>query len=162
MSDTARRAFLVVSLMCMFALITSCASMESPKVMLTGVEQAGMTSEGLEFILIVDVRNPNDFGAQLGDLEYEVHVDGYEMARGFRSDVVTVPPNGSVEVDVPFTLEWKGARRILANFFDGEDHEWKIDGSLEVRKGVMKKTFTFTDKGSFGALFSEEVDTFGT
>lgn len=137
--------------------LSSCGRLESPDVVLSGVDSGRATSDGMEFVLTVEVGNPNDFSADLGDFDYEVRVDERKVGEGSRRDVVTVPAGKTVEVGVPFTLAWKGARDILTSFFDGSDHEWELEGSLEVSKGALRKTFRFTETGTFSALFREDT-----
>ena len=74
-----------LSMIGFLVLSTSCSNIEPPKVMLTGVEIEGLSVDGLEITLLADVRNPNDFGATIGKLDYRVFVDGVRTGRSFCS-----------------------------------------------------------------------------
>jgi LEA14-like dessication related protein len=143
--------------LCSIAL-ASCASIEPPKVMLTGVEVEGLSVEGLELTLLADVRNPNDFGATIGGLDYKVFVDGTRLAEGLLSSDVEVEAGESVEVGIPFTLTWEGVGEAIEKALDGREHDWKLKGSATLRKGVLARTFRFDESGSFTSPNKEDVE----
>jgi LEA14-like dessication related protein len=149
------RALAVAGLL---VLLVSCSSIEPPKVVLTGVEVEGLSVDGLELKLLADVKNPNDFGATIGSLDYRVFVDGTRLAEGRLSDDVEVEAGESVEVGIPFTLTWEGVGEAVEKALDGRDHDWKLKGSARVRKGVLAKTFRFDEGGSFKSPNKEDVE----
>jgi len=142
----------------LLALLVSCSSIQPPKVMLTGLEIEGLSVDGLELVLLADVRNPNDFGATIGSLDYKVFVDGTRLAEGLLSDDVEVDAGESVEVGIPFTLTWEGVGEAIEKALDGRDHDWKLRGSATLRKGVLSKTFRFDESGSFKSPNKEDVE----
>jgi len=139
-------------------LLVSCSSIEPPKVMLTGVEVDGLSVEGLELTLLAEVRNPNDFGATIGTLDYEAFVDGTRLAKGLLSRDVEVEAGESVEIGIPFTLTWEGVGEAIEKALDGREHDWKLKGSATLRKGVLSKTFRFDESGSFRSPDKEDVE----
>jgi LEA14-like dessication related protein len=142
-----------------FVLVSiSCSSIEPPKVVLTGVEVEGLSVEGLELTLLADVKNPNDFGATIGKLDYHVFVDGTRLAQGILSDDVEVDAGETVEVAIPFTLTWEGVGEAIEKALDGREHDWKLKGSATIRKGVLAKTFRFDEGGSFRSPEKDDVD----
>jgi LEA14-like dessication related protein len=148
---------LSAAVLCVLA-VASCSSIEPPKVMLTGVEVQGLSVEGLELKLLADVRNPNDFGATIGSLDYRVSVDGTRLAEGFLSDDVEIEAGETVEVRIPFTLTWEGVGEAIEKALDGREHDWKLRGSATLRKGVLSKTFRFDESGSFRSPNKEDVE----
>lgn len=137
---------------------TSCSSIEPPKVTLTGVEIEGLSVDGLELTLLVDVTNPNDFGATIGKLDYKVFIDGTRLAEGLLSDDVEVEAEESVEVGIPFTLTWEGVGDALEKALDGREHDWKLKGTATLRKGILAKTFRFDESGSFRSPKKEDIE----
>jgi LEA14-like dessication related protein len=135
--------------MAALALLASCASIESPKLVLEGVDCRGVSVEGLEFDLHLAVENPNDFGVEASELEYNVYVDGEGIAHGVRSDRVEVPASGSVDVSIPLTLEWAGVAEAFDDLKSGGTHEWKLEGRVTLHKGMYGRTFTFVEAGDF-------------
>lgn len=148
----------IVAVVGLLVLSTSCADIQAPKVMLTGVEIEGMSVEGLELTLRADVRNPNDFGATIDKLDYKVSVDGTRLAEGLLSDDVEVGAGEGVEVGIPFTLTWEGVGDAIEKALDGKEHDWKLRGSARLKKGVVAKTFTFDESGSFRSPKAEDVE----
>ncbi len=139
-------------------LLTSCASVDPPKVMIKNVEIDGLSFDGVELVLNVEVRNPNGFGANVGRLEYEVEIDGAEMANGRMAEEVFVPAGGSAEVAVPFTVTWEGIGKGVDRYLDGAEHNWKLSGSVRVSNGALAKTFDFSEEGRFQSPDADEVE----
>lgn len=150
------RAAAVVALLA--SSLASCAGVEEPVVTLTGVDFRGVSNEGLEFRLLADVENPNGFGADISELEYQVYLDDVRVASGLQTDVVPVGANSAVEVAIPFTLVWEGAERGLEKVLDGERHEWKLKGSVRLSKGALARTFGFSEGGSFDAPRATDIE----
>lgn len=158
MISTGRRLMVAAALAACVVLGTSCSSIESPTVTLTGVDFDGISAEGIEFTLLADVTNVNDFGASLGRVEYRILVDGSEIAEGVRTENVEIGAAGTAEVGIPFTLTWEGVKKGLKEFLDGEEHEWKLGGSATVSKGALSKTFKFSEVGHFRGPSEKDVD----
>jgi LEA14-like dessication related protein len=147
-----------IAAMALLVLTTSCADIEPPKVILTGLEIEGMSVDGLELVLLTDVRNPNDFGATIDKLSYKVSVDGTRLAEGLLSDDVDVGAGEVVEVGIPFTLTWEGVGDAVEKALDGKEHDWKLKGSATLKKGIVAKTFRFDEGGSFQSPEAEDVE----
>jgi LEA14-like dessication related protein len=138
--------------------LTSCSQIEEPVVTMTGVDFNGISTEGLSFDLLVDVQNPNGFGADISGLEYEVRIDGIEVAAGKQLEAVTVPAGATVEVGVPFTIVWSGMDKGLKKLLDGKRHEWNLNGSVRLNKGALSRTFPFSEKGEFDAPNADDIE----
>lgn len=138
--------------------LASCGSFQEPVVTLTGADFHGLSTEGLEFSLIVDVENPNGFGADISGLTYKVLIDGTEVAAGVQDNPVGVAAEETVEVAIPFTLVWSGVNKGLTKLLDGEEHDWKLKGSVRLNKGPVSKTFKFSEDGNFESPNIEDVE----
>ena len=146
----------VLLLMCFLA-VTSCSRIEEPVVTMTGVNFRGISTEGLSFRLLVDVENPNGFGADIGELEYRILLDNVEVATGLQKDTVAVPAESTVEVAMPFTIVWGGINKGLKKLLDGEEHEWRLKGSVRLSKGAMSRVFRFSENGTFDAPRANDI-----
>lgn len=136
--------------LCAFA-VSSCSQVEEPKMTIEDVHFKGISTEGLEFMLTVEVANPNTFGAVIDYVEYSVDVDHREVARGRQIKDVKVPAGATVDVEVPFAVRWDGFKDALSNMFDGEEHDWGFEGQVRLKKGGLTRTFSFEERGSFEA-----------
>jgi len=153
------RAVLAPALLltCLLA-VTSCSQIEEPAVTMTGVDFRGISTEGLAFNLLVDVENPNAFGADISDLEYRVLLDNAEVATGLQKDTIVVPAESVVEVGIPFIIVWGGMDKSLNKLVDGEEHEWRLKGSVRLSKGVMSRVFRFSENGTFDASKANDIE----
>ena len=148
---------LVPLLICLLA-VTSCSEIEQPVVTMTGVDVHGLSTEGVALNLIVDVENPNSFGADIGELKYRVLLDNTEVATGLQENKVAVPADSTVEVKIPFTIVWSGMDRGLSKLLDGEEHEWRLKGSVKLSKGALSRTFNFSEGGRFDAPKGSDIE----
>ena len=144
-------------LMCLLA-VTSCSQIEEPAVTMTGVDFRGISTEGLAFNLLVDVENPNAFGADISDLEYRILLDNAEVATGLQKDTIVVPAESVVEVGIPFIIVWSGIDEGLKKLLDGEEHEWRLKGSVRLSKGAMSRVFRFSENGTFDAPEANDIE----
>jgi LEA14-like dessication related protein len=143
--------------MCLLAL-TSCSEVEEPVVTMTGVNVHGISTEGLELHLLVDVENPNGFGADISELEYRVFLDNIKVAEGVQKDAVAVPAESTVEVEIPFTIVWSGVDKGLKRLLDGEEHDWRVGGSVRLNKGAISRVFKFSESGTYDAPKADDIE----
>lgn len=139
-------------------LLSSCGSVERPKITLEGVDVEGVSVDGLELVLHAKIRNPNEFEAVVSEFEYSVKVDGVRLAEGRQAKDVRIPGEGSVEVDIPSTLKWKGTKNVLESISMHGSHDWEIKGKLRVRKGPLGRNFSFKESGTFEGAVDIDVD----
>jgi LEA14-like dessication related protein len=153
------RAAGAAALLMMFVLAaTSCSQVEEPVVTMTGVDLRGLSTEGLALNLIVDVENPNGFGADIGQLEYQVFLDNTKIATGLQENDVSIPAESTVEVKIPFTVVWSGMDTGISKLLDGKEHEWRLKGSVRLSKGALSRTFRFSEGGRFDAPKASDIE----
>lgn len=158
MTRVIRTATTAMALMLCLLLATSCSDIMEPVVTMTGVDVKGISMEGIAMNLLLDVENPNAFGANIGDLDYTVMLDNTEVASGMRSNLVAVPAAGTVEVAVPFSIRWSGVDQGIKKLLDGKEHEWHLKGSVKLSKGALSKSFRFSEKGTFDAPRAGDIE----
>jgi LEA14-like dessication related protein len=147
-----------MALLALALVLASCSGIEEPNVVMTGVDIKGISTDGIELDLLVEVENPNDFGADIGDLTYNIYLDGLKVATGLQEEAVSVPAGSTVEVGVPFTIVWKGLDKGLRKLLDGEEHDWRIKGRVELSKGPLSKSFSFSETGEFTAPKASDIE----
>jgi LEA14-like dessication related protein len=126
--------------------------------MLEGMDVEGVSSEGLELLLNLKIKNPNPFNATVTDFEYTVEVDGIEVATGGQAREVLVPSEGTVDVEIPSRLAWSGTKDVLESLTVQGKHDWEIHGNLRLKKGILSRKFEFDESGSFEGSLDVELD----
>jgi LEA14-like dessication related protein len=144
---------------CVLAL-TSCSSLISPEVTLTGVDVTGISTDGLEMKLLLDVMNPNPVGATASALEYHILVDNIELAEGRQHEAVEIEAGATSAIEIPFTLKWSGMADQLKGLTDGRKHEWALRGNATLAHGPLSKMFTFSERGDFTTSADIDLDLF--
>ena len=153
-----RRSRAIAALVLCLFVAASCSDIQEPVVTMTGVDVHGLSTEGLALNLVVDVENPNGFGADIGELEYRVLLDNTEVATGLQEDNVSVPAEGTVEVKIPFTIVWSGMDKGLKRLLDGEEHEWRVKGRVRLSKAGLSRVFKFSEGGRFDAPKASDIE----
>jgi len=152
-----RRSLLTAAVIAALAVcLTSCTSIQQPEIRLESVDLVGVSTDGMRLRLLTVIENPNDFGADITGLAYRIYGDDVELASGNQTDLIQIPAGGTVEVDVPFVLTWSSGKTILEGILDGEEHDWKLEGSVDVRKGVVRTTFAFSESGNINSPDSSQ------
>ena len=64
---------------------------------------------------------------------------------------IRIPAGETVNIGVPFVLDWSGGKMILEGILDGDEHDWKLEGNVDVSKGMLRKTFAFSESGSINS-----------
>jgi LEA14-like dessication related protein len=146
------------ALLLLLQVLTSCSGIEEPEVTITGVDVHGISTNGLALQLLVDVENPNSFGADISRLEYRVFLDDIRVAEGLQEESVPVPAESTVEVKIPFDILWDGMEKGLKKLLDGEEHDWRLEGNVRLRKGAMSRAFSFSEKGSYKAPRAHDIE----
>lgn len=154
----ARGATLLTVLLAAGLALVSCTEIQEPVVTMTGVDFHGISTDGLAFDLLVDVRNPNDFGADISGLEYRILLDDIEVATGTQEDSIGVPADSTVEVDIPFTIVWGGMEKGLKKLLDGKEHDWRLKGKVRLNKGPVSRVFRFSEGGRYKAPEADNIE----
>lgn len=158
MIGSSRGRVVVVALIAVAVTLASCSDVQEPVVTMTGLDFNGISTEGLSFDLLLDVQNPNTFGASISRLEYEIQLDGVEVATGKQVDAIEVEAGQTVEVGIPFIVVWGGVDKGLKKLLDGQEHEWRLRGSVRLNKGPVSRLFSFSESGDFDAPDADDIE----
>lgn len=84
-----------------------------PQLALSDVSVVGASLSALDLALLIRVDNPNDFSLEFAKLDYDVKVDGVELARGTYHQKIALPPESHVTVKLPLRIQTNQALAIV-------------------------------------------------
>ena len=139
----AKRLLLMMSL-----LLAACAPrFERPNLTVIGIEMQGGNFFQQNFLVKLQVQNPNDRALPVSGLHAELNVRGERIASGVSNKAFVVPPMGQSEFDVTVTANMAVALLQLANqHSDSIDYE--VTGSANLDLPFMHD-LPFRQTGSF-------------
>lgn len=105
--------------------VTGCAylreaigfELRRPQLALTDVSVEGASLSALDLALVIRVDNPNDFTLEFAKLDYDVKVDGAELARGTYNQKITLPAEAHILVKLPLRIQTNQALAIVTKVF---------------------------------------------
>lgn len=149
MNNLVKRALLVV-----FVLIagSSCSSLRPdlkvPRLALVGI---GMTSADIfnqQFLVRVNVQNPNDRELPIEGLDYELFLEGDGFAEGKLDKAFVVPANGDIDFDMTVKTNFvSGIGRLLSRLNGRQQVNYTVEGKLLTDIRFLKK-IPFRETGS--------------
>lgn len=130
------RSLMALLLSAMFA---GCASqgpsLESPEVLLQGVELQKLSFSGQSVLLHFDVNNPNRVPLPVKSVRYKVFLENQQFASGETAGRFTIPARGNGEFSITVELDlMKSAASLLPLLNAGSRRplEYALHGSLAV------------------------------
>ncbi len=120
-------------------LLTACApALHKPEVSLAGIELVGIGLAEQQFVLKLQIRNPNALDLPVERLQFDIEVEGRHFAHGATTAPVTVPATGEAALEImavsrlsnlnkPLREAWKDGRTQLA---------YRLIGDAELGNGI--------------------------
>ena len=114
--------------------LCGCASLaglvEKPKVTLHSVEVTSASFEGLSANFAFDVDNPNPIGVDLSRLDYQLTIDGHQLAEGHGNQTLSVPSNGHGTMVLPVSVRFVELGQAVASMMTKQTVPYTIKATL--------------------------------
>jgi len=135
MSLTRRSTTLLIALLC----LAGCASLRPVQIVppeISVVNLVPMSATLFEQRLRVDLRiqNPNDFNLNLAGLDFQLAVNGSELARVLSNEAVMVPHLGESIVSVAVTTTALAWMRQLRTFATTQEMNYALTGHIHLSR----------------------------
>ena len=139
---------------------TGCASMHTllkgmgfkdPSIVCRQVEVSHVSLSGVTLEFLFDVTNPNSAGFTIAELDYVLMVNDVEAARGREERRIRIEANGSSEVRLPYTVEYKNLVSTALSFVQPQGLSYQLDIRFGLRTpvGVLPISVQKKDSISF-------------
>jgi len=130
-----RPTTLVIALLC----LAGCASLRPLQIVppeISVVNIVPMSATLFEQRLRVDLRlqNPNDFNLNLAGLDFQLAVNGSELARGLSNEAVVVPHLGESIISVAITTTALAWMRQLRTFATTQEMNYVLTGNIHLSR----------------------------
>ena len=130
-------------------LLPSCLSLflEKPTFTLKEIEIKRISFQEIDFLLGIEVQNPNSFDLKLRALEYTVYLSGQEVGKGRLEKEISIVKSASTFVPVPLQTNLKNLGNPLAFILAGKDLVYKIEGVAIIKASMGSTTVPFSKSG---------------
>jgi LEA14-like dessication related protein len=146
-------------LLCAFALFLSGCSMlrpdlQVPRLSLVSVAMTSADIFNQQFVVKVNVENPNDRELPITGIDYKLFLEGDSFAEGVSKKPFTVPAQGDIDFDLTVRTNFvSGAGRLLSRLNGREQVNYVVEGKVLTDISMLKKIpFQETGTVNFKAL----------
>jgi len=146
-------------LLCAVALFLSACSalrpdLQVPRLSLVSVAMTSADIFNQQFVVKVNVENPNDRELPITGIDYKLFLEGDSFAEGVSKKPFTVPAQGDIDFDLTVRTNFvSGAGRLLSRLNGREQVNYVVEGKVLTDISMLKKIpFQETGTVNFKAL----------
>ena len=143
---------LIGVVVCALALcLTACSSTPKLAVPKLALVQVAMTSPDIfnqQFMVRVNVQNPNDRELPITSIDYKLFLEGDSFSEGVSNKPFTVPAKGDADFDMIVTTHFVSSTGRLVSRLNGRDQvQYVVEGKLLTEISGLKK-IPFQESGT--------------
>ncbi len=130
-------------------LLTGCANLPlqtiSPEVSLADFKLSKLGLLEQTYLLRLHLKNPNPFSLPINSVDYQLHINDQEFAKGVSNQAVTIPASGEEFLDIKVASNFM---RLFEKWGDwknliGQPFKYRLEGNLGVIDGGPKLPFEY-------------------
>jgi LEA14-like dessication related protein len=142
----------LVLLVAMVMSVSSCSALrpelKAPRLALMSVAMVSADIFNQQFLIRVNVENPNDRELPITGLDYKLFLEGDSFAKGVLNKPFTVPANGETDFDMTVRTNFvSGIGRLLSRLNGRTQVNYTVEGKLLTDIRFLKK-IPFQETGS--------------
>ncbi|MDY6944581.1 MAG: LEA type 2 family protein [Pseudomonadota bacterium] len=142
----------LVLLIAMALCVSSCSALrpdlKAPRLALISVAMMSADIFNQQFLIRVNIENPNDRELPITGLDYKLFLEGDSFAKGMLNRPFTVPANGETDFDMTVRTNFvSGIGRLLSRLNGRTQVNYTVEGTLLTEIRFLKK-IPFQETGS--------------
>jgi LEA14-like dessication related protein len=133
------------AVLCALALVLSACSalrpdLQVPRLSLVSVAMTSADIFNQQFVVKVNVENPNDRELPITGIDYKLFLEGDSFAEGVSEKPFTVPAQGDIDFDLTVRTNFvSGAARLLSRLNGREQVNYVVEGKVLTDISMLKK-----------------------
>jgi LEA14-like dessication related protein len=133
------------AVLCAFAVCLSACSalrpdLQVPRLSLVSVAMTSADIFNQQFVVKVNVENPNDRALPITGIDYKLFLEGDSFAEGLTEKPFTVPAQGDIDFDLTVRTNFvSGAARLLSRLNGREQVNYVVEGKVLTDISMLKK-----------------------
>jgi LEA14-like dessication related protein len=114
--------------------------LEVPRLTLVSVAMTSADIFNQQFLVKVNVQNPNDRELPVTGIDYKLFLEGDSFAEGVSEKPFTVPAQGDIDFDMTVRTNFvSGAGRLLSRLNGRDQVNYVVEGKVLTDIGILKK-----------------------
>ena len=141
------------AVLCAFAVyLSACAALrpdlQVPRLSLVSVAMTSADIFNQQFVVKVNVENPNDRELPITGIDYKLFLEGDSFAEGVSKKPFTVPAQGDIDFDLTVRTNFvSGAGRLLSRLNGRDQVNYVVEGKVLTDIGMLRK-IPFQESGT--------------
>ena len=133
------------AIVCAFAVcLTACSAFRPelavPRLTLVSVAMTSADIFNQQFVVRVNVQNPNDRELPVTGIDYKLFLEGDAFAEGVSNKPFTVPAQGDTDFDMTVRTNFvSGAARLMSRLNGREQVQYVVEGKVLTDISMLKK-----------------------
>jgi LEA14-like dessication related protein len=131
--------------------LSACAfapKLEKPRLNLVSVQMTSADMFNQQFIVRMNVQNPNDRDLPVNGIDYKIFLEGDSFAEGTSNVPFVIPAMGEKEFDLPVRTNFiSSLGRLLSRMNGKREVRYQIEGTVMTKIGMFHKV-PFSESGS--------------
>ncbi|MGH8241006.1 MAG: LEA type 2 family protein [Steroidobacteraceae bacterium] len=124
--------------------LTACSALRPdlavPRLTLVSVAMTSADIFNQQFVVRVNVQNPNDRELPVTGIDYKLFLEGDAFAEGVSNKPFTVPAQGDTDFDMSVRTHFvSGAARLMSRLNGREQVQYVVEGKLLTDISMLKK-----------------------
>jgi LEA14-like dessication related protein len=133
-------AVLFAFALCLAACSALRPDLQIPQLSLVSVAMTSADIFNQQFVVKVNVENPNDRELPITGIDYKLFLEGDSFAEGVSNKPFTVPAKGDIDFDMTVRTNFvSGAGRLLSRLNGREQVNYVVEGKLLTDISMLKK-----------------------
>ncbi len=106
-----------------------------PQITLKKLEVEKFSFSGAAVVIVVDIRNDNDFPLKLDSLNYQASLSGVDIISGNTGQLPRVEARSSATIEIPLSVSFAKLGKSLANLLAGQSADYQFSGDINLPAG---------------------------
>jgi LEA14-like dessication related protein len=133
-------AVLCALAMCLAACSAMGPKLAVPKLALVTVAMTSADIFNQQFLVRVNVQNPNDRELPITGIDYKLFLEGDSFSEGVSNKPFTVPAQGDIDFDMVVRTNFvSGAARLMSRLNGRDQVQYVVEGKILTDISMMKK-----------------------
>ncbi len=107
-----------------------------PAISIREIKMNRLSLSGVDLELVMNVKNPNSFGFNIGKFNYAIQLKGTPVASGIGENLASIPEKGPGEIRLPLKIDFSGAAASLYSALTAKTIDCSISGGLDINSSL--------------------------
>ena len=124
------------------------ANIQEPTITLEKTRVAGLSLEGVDLMVSLNVQNPNPFSIKLAGFDYSLSINNHKITGGQKRDAFKINSNDVAQIELPVKLNFTEIFKLVGGLTELDAVGYQIDATAYIDVPVIGVRSISTTLGS--------------